>query len=128
MRYLEIFGVPDRIRTCDPQIRNLVLYPTELRALILLENLLKKISSLAKRDTKKPSERPDFFATPQEEPNPCYKEISASSSAQLQITRVFHTKSQANSLRNLPGHFFANYILQPWQARKPFVAISSRQI
>ena len=25
-------GAPDRIRTCDPQIRNLVLYPTELRA------------------------------------------------------------------------------------------------
>ncbi len=24
-------GVPDRIRTCGPQIRNLVLYPTELR-------------------------------------------------------------------------------------------------
>ena len=28
-----VFGAPDRIRTCDPQIRNLVLYPTELRAL-----------------------------------------------------------------------------------------------
>ena len=26
-------GAPDKIRTCDPQIRNLVLYPTELRAL-----------------------------------------------------------------------------------------------
>ena len=25
-------GAPGRIRTCDPQIRNLVLYPTELRA------------------------------------------------------------------------------------------------
>ena len=25
-------GAPDRIRTCDPQIRNLVLYPSELRA------------------------------------------------------------------------------------------------
>ena len=25
-------GAPDKIRTCDPQIRNLVLYPTELRA------------------------------------------------------------------------------------------------
>ncbi len=24
-------GVPDRIRTCGPQIRNLVLYPAELR-------------------------------------------------------------------------------------------------
>ena len=23
-------GDPDRIRTCDPQIRNLVLYPAEL--------------------------------------------------------------------------------------------------
>ena len=30
---LILFGAPDRIRTCDPQIRNLVLYPTELRAL-----------------------------------------------------------------------------------------------
>ena len=27
------FGVPGMIRTCDPQIRNLVLYPTELQAL-----------------------------------------------------------------------------------------------
>ena len=27
-----VFGAPDRIRTCGPQIRNLVLYPTELRA------------------------------------------------------------------------------------------------
>ena len=27
-------GVPGEIRTHDPQIRNLVLYPTELRALI----------------------------------------------------------------------------------------------
>src|SRR5690606_1427273 len=25
-------GAPDRIRTCGPQIRNLVLYPAELRA------------------------------------------------------------------------------------------------
>ncbi len=28
------FGVPGEIRTHDPQIRNLVLYPTELRALL----------------------------------------------------------------------------------------------
>ena len=27
----EIIGDPDRIRTCDPQIRNLMLYPAELR-------------------------------------------------------------------------------------------------
>jgi hypothetical protein len=26
-------GDPGRIRTCDPQIRNLMLYPTELRGL-----------------------------------------------------------------------------------------------
>ena len=36
------FGAPGRIRTCDPKIRNLVLYPAELRALkwqpILTEN------------------------------------------------------------------------------------------
>ena len=25
-------GAPDRIRTCDPKLRRLVLYPTELRA------------------------------------------------------------------------------------------------
>jgi hypothetical protein len=29
----EAYGDPDRIRTCDPQIRNLMLYPTELRGL-----------------------------------------------------------------------------------------------
>ena len=28
---IDFIGVPDRIRTCDPQIRNLVLYPAELR-------------------------------------------------------------------------------------------------
>ena len=28
-------GDPDRIRTCDPQIRNLMLYPAELRGLYL---------------------------------------------------------------------------------------------
>ena len=27
-----IFGLPDRNRTCDPQLRRLLLYPTELRA------------------------------------------------------------------------------------------------
>ncbi len=31
------FGAPERIRTSDPQIRNLVLYPTELRALRRVE-------------------------------------------------------------------------------------------
>ena len=29
---LATYGAPDRIRTCGPQIRNLVLYPAELRA------------------------------------------------------------------------------------------------
>ena len=42
---LGVNGAPDRIRTCDPQIRNLVLYPTELRALargrILPKNVTK---------------------------------------------------------------------------------------
>ncbi len=33
MRYYA-FGAPEEIRTPDPQIRSLVLYPTELRALI----------------------------------------------------------------------------------------------
>ncbi len=27
------FGTPDKIRTCDPQNRNLILYPAELRVL-----------------------------------------------------------------------------------------------
>jgi hypothetical protein len=27
------FGDPDRIRTCDPQFRKLMLYPAELRGL-----------------------------------------------------------------------------------------------
>ena len=30
----EVIGAPERIRTSDPQIRSLVLYPAELRALI----------------------------------------------------------------------------------------------
>ena len=29
--HMEFDGDPDRIRTCDPQIRNLMLYPAELR-------------------------------------------------------------------------------------------------
>ena len=29
-----IHGVPDRNRTCNPQLRRLVLYPVELRALL----------------------------------------------------------------------------------------------
>ncbi len=37
-------GDPDRIRTCDPQIRNLVLYPAELRDLLLLITKPGKIS------------------------------------------------------------------------------------
>ena len=40
-----LFGAPDRIRTCDPQIRNLVLYPTELRA--LAESDSSKVTGLA---------------------------------------------------------------------------------
>jgi hypothetical protein len=34
MHNKEINGAPERIRTSDPQIRSLVLYPAELRALI----------------------------------------------------------------------------------------------
>ncbi len=33
-------GAPERIRTSDPQIRSLVLYPAELRALALCYALL----------------------------------------------------------------------------------------
>ena len=29
--FLEVGGAPERIRTSDPQIRSLVLYPAELR-------------------------------------------------------------------------------------------------
>jgi hypothetical protein len=29
---LHAIGLPDRNRTCDPQLRRLLLYPTELRA------------------------------------------------------------------------------------------------
>ena len=41
-RDLQVFqknGAPDRIRTCGPQIRNLVLYPAELRARFSLVRL-----------------------------------------------------------------------------------------
>jgi hypothetical protein len=31
LQFHDLSGDPDRIRTCDPQIRNLVLYPAELR-------------------------------------------------------------------------------------------------
>ena len=34
-------GLPDRNRTCNPQLRRLVLYPVELRADALQEQLLK---------------------------------------------------------------------------------------
>lgn len=34
-------GAPDRNRTCDLQIRNLSLYPTELRALAMFTGLFK---------------------------------------------------------------------------------------
>ena len=34
-------GLPDRNRTCNPQLRRLVLYPVELRADALQERLLK---------------------------------------------------------------------------------------
>ena len=34
----QMTGAPDRIRTYDLQIRNLSLYPTELRALICIDN------------------------------------------------------------------------------------------
>jgi hypothetical protein len=33
MQVIEIAGAPEEIRTPDPQIRSLVLYPAELRAL-----------------------------------------------------------------------------------------------
>ena len=32
LRYFPKDGAPDRNRTCNPQIRSLVLYPVELRA------------------------------------------------------------------------------------------------
>ena len=30
-----LFGLPCRIRTCDPQLRRLLLYPAELRAVMV---------------------------------------------------------------------------------------------
>ena len=33
-RFQKLSGVPDRNRTCNPQLRRLVLYPVELRALL----------------------------------------------------------------------------------------------
>ena len=35
-----ICGDPDKIRTCDPQIRNLVLYPAELRDHIAQQHII----------------------------------------------------------------------------------------
>ena len=32
LNFMELNGAPERIRTSDPQIRSLVLYPAELRA------------------------------------------------------------------------------------------------
>jgi hypothetical protein len=40
----ETSGAPDRIRSCGPQIRNLVLYPTELRALARERVLAKNVT------------------------------------------------------------------------------------
>jgi hypothetical protein len=37
--HLSQLGLPDRDRTCDPQLRRLMLYPTELRAETLLSYL-----------------------------------------------------------------------------------------
>ena len=36
-------GAPERIRTSDPQIRSLVLYPAELRARLKGANLLGRL-------------------------------------------------------------------------------------
>ena len=47
---LENYGDPDRIRTCDLQIRNLSLYPTELRGLRYSCNAMRvEIGSLIPR-------------------------------------------------------------------------------
>ena len=48
-------GAPDRIRTCDPQIRNLVLYPTELRAqawIMLLTFSIRNVNWMFSRSLK----------------------------------------------------------------------------
>jgi hypothetical protein len=43
------YGAPDTIRTCDPQIRSLVLYPAELRALNgLVYSIVKEKDNLRK--------------------------------------------------------------------------------
>src|SRR4051794_16484758 len=41
VNFLGFDGAPERIRTSDPQIRSLVLYPAELRARIGLRQCLK---------------------------------------------------------------------------------------
>ena len=50
-------GAPGRTRTCDPQIRNLVLYPAELRALrgLARDRLIAYPSSGPQRNDRGPS-------------------------------------------------------------------------
>ena len=40
-----LFGLPDRNRTCDPQLRRLMLYPTELRADYLITERQKLVGA-----------------------------------------------------------------------------------
>src|SRR3954470_1309911 len=44
LRSLRKTGAPERIRTSDPQIRSLVLYPAELRARLKGANLLGRLA------------------------------------------------------------------------------------
>ena len=41
-----LFGAPGRIRTADPQIRSLVLYPAELRARLAIQWMIKPITAI----------------------------------------------------------------------------------
>jgi hypothetical protein len=44
--YIQVYGAPDTIRTCDHLVRSQVLYPAELRALNLITNCHNAISDV----------------------------------------------------------------------------------
>ena len=71
LRYC-LYGVPDRNRTCNPQLRRLVLYPVELRALsraFLNTKALKNWSGWRDSNSRHPGPKPGAlpdYATPRE--------------------------------------------------------------
>ncbi len=90
----EIFGDPDRIRTCDPQIRNLMLYPTELRG------LAECVTTHTGSNKSKPNMRPRQAKCPRSVPT--IKQSSATKSPKIDAayvspTTLRATKEPANS-------------------------------